>query len=69
MSYSQFYVLSPRGDSIIFRDFRHDVSKSTQEIFFRNCKFWKNKTQDAPPVFVNKQTNNNQKQIQNKIIF
>jgi AP-4 complex subunit mu-1 len=52
MSYSQLYVLSPRGDCIIYRDFRHDVSKSTVEIFFRNCKFWNGKNQEAPPVFV-----------------
>lgn len=54
MSFSQLYVLSPRGDSIIFRDFRHDVSKSTTEIFFRNCRFWKGKqgvAGEAPPVF------------------
>jgi len=51
MSYSQLYVLSPRGDCIIYRDFRHDVSKSTVEIFFRNCKFWNGKNQEAPPVF------------------
>lgn len=51
MSYSQFYVLSPRGDSIIYRDFRHDVSKATVEIFFRNCKFWNGKAAEAPPVF------------------
>jgi AP-4 complex subunit mu-1 len=54
MSFSQFYVLSPRGDSIIYRDFRHDVSKATVEIFFRNCKFWNGKTQEAPPVFVSR---------------
>jgi AP-4 complex subunit mu-1 len=57
MSYSQFYVLSPRGDSIIYRDFRHDVSKSTVEIFFRNCKFWNGKNQEAPPVFVRQHDN------------
>ena len=52
MSFSQLYVLSPRGDCIIYRDFRHDVSKTTVEIFFRNCKFWNGKNQEAPPVFV-----------------
>ena len=55
MSYSQHFVLSPRGDCIIYRDFRHDVSKSTVEIFFRNCKFWNGKNQEAPPVFVSRQ--------------
>jgi len=48
---SQFYVLSPRGDSIISRDFRGDLARSTAEIFFRNVKFWNGKQQDAPPVF------------------
>lgn len=48
---SQFYVMSPRGDSIISRDFRGDVAKGTGEIFFTNVKFWDGKQQDAPPVF------------------
>jgi len=48
---SQFYVLSPRGDSIISRDFRFDLPKTTAEIFFRNVKFWNGKQQDAPPIF------------------
>jgi AP-4 complex subunit mu-1 len=48
--YSQFYCLSPRGDSIIYRDVRGD-GKSTAEIFFRNVKFWAGKEQDAPPMF------------------
>lgn len=51
MSFSQFYVLSPRGDSIIYRDFRHDVSKATVEIFFRNSKFFNGSAREAPPVF------------------
>ena len=51
MSFSQFYVLSPRGDSIIYRDFRHDVSKATVEIFFRNSKFFNGQAREAPPVF------------------
>lgn len=50
-SVSQFFVLSPRGDSIIFRDFRGEVPKSAPEIFFRNVKFWQGKQQNAPPVF------------------
>lgn len=45
---SQFYVLSPRGDTIINRDFRGDIVKGTAEIFFRKVKFWSG---DAPPVF------------------
>jgi len=45
---SQFYILSPRGDTIINRDFRGDVARGTAEIFFRKVKFW---TGDAPPIF------------------
>jgi AP-4 complex subunit mu-1 len=45
---SQFYILSPRGDTIITRDFRGDVTKGTAEIFFRKVKFW---VGDAPPIF------------------
>jgi len=48
---SQFYLLSPRGDSIIFRNFRGTIKNSTSEIFFRNVKFWGGKQQDAPPIF------------------
>lgn len=46
--FSQFYVLSLRGDMIITRDYRRDIPKGTAEIFFRKVKFW---TGDAPPVF------------------
>lgn len=49
--FAQFYLLSPRGDSIIYRNFRGDVRNSTAEIFFRNVKFFGGKQQDAPPVF------------------
>jgi AP-4 complex subunit mu-1 len=48
---SQFYILSARGDCIIFRDFRHDVIKTSAEIFFRNCKFYNGKQAEAPPIF------------------
>jgi len=47
-SISQFYVLSPRGDTIISREYRSDIARGTAEIFFRKVKFWKG---DAPPVF------------------
>ncbi|KAA0154997.1 hypothetical protein FNF27_02924 [Cafeteria roenbergensis] len=45
---SQLFVLSPRGDTIISREYRGDAVKGTSEIFFRKAKFWKG---DAPPVF------------------
>ncbi|KAF3447237.1 hypothetical protein FNV43_RR12417 [Rhamnella rubrinervis] len=49
---SQFFVLSQRGDNIVFRDYRGDVQKGTAEIFFRKVKFWKEDGQEeAPPVF------------------
>ncbi|CRG96243.1 AP-4 complex subunit mu, putative [Plasmodium gallinaceum] len=48
MVISQFYILSPRGDTIINRDFRGDITKSSAEVFFRNVKLYKG---DAPPLF------------------
>jgi len=48
---SQFFIISPRGDSIIRKEFRGDLPKSTTDTFFRNVKFWNGKQQDAPPVF------------------
>ncbi|CRH00063.1 AP-4 complex subunit mu, putative [Plasmodium relictum] len=48
MVISQFYILSPRGDTIINRDFRGDITKGSAEIFFRNVKLYKG---DAPPLF------------------
>ncbi|KAG8632824.1 hypothetical protein MANES_18G059600v8 [Manihot esculenta] len=49
---SQFFVLSQRGDSIVFRDYRGEVPKGSAEIFFRKVKFWKEDGQEeAPPVF------------------
>ncbi|KNA03787.1 hypothetical protein SOVF_205760 [Spinacia oleracea] len=49
---SQFFVLSQRGDNIVFRDYRGDVQKGSTEIFFRKVKFWKEDgEEEAPPVF------------------
>ncbi|KAJ8424653.1 hypothetical protein Cgig2_003087 [Carnegiea gigantea] len=49
---SQFFVLSQRGDNIVFRDYRGDVPKASTEIFFRKVKFWKEDgEEEAPPVF------------------
>ncbi|PON63481.1 Clathrin adaptor, mu subunit [Parasponia andersonii] len=49
---SQFFVLSQRGDNIVFRDYRGEVQRATAEIFFRKVKFWKEDGQEeAPPVF------------------
>ncbi|KIY97872.1 AP-4 complex subunit mu [Monoraphidium neglectum] len=53
---SQFFVLSPRGDVIIRRDYLGNVPKASTEIFFRNAKFFKGGDGDgaveAPPVFI-----------------
>ncbi|KAM7252818.1 hypothetical protein ACFE04_008893 [Oxalis oulophora] len=49
---SQFFVLSQRGDNIVFRDYRGQVQKGSAEVFFRKVKFWKDDDQqEAPPVF------------------
>ncbi|KAF5455873.1 hypothetical protein F2P56_025405 [Juglans regia] len=49
---SQFFVLSQRGDNIVFRDYRGEVQKGSAEIFFRKVKFWKEDGDgDAPPIF------------------
>lgn len=48
MPISQFYILSNRGDTIIFQDFRYDVDSESPETFFRKVKFWSG---DAPPSF------------------
>lgn len=35
---SQFFILSARGDTLIMRDYRSDVSKNVPEKFFREVK-------------------------------
>ena len=49
MSISQLFILSRRGDSIIYRDFRRDIKKSN-DIFFHNVNFVKEE-EIAPPLF------------------
>lgn len=49
---SQFYILSPRGDVIVRKDYLGDVPRASAEIFFRNAKFWKEGDGEAPPVFL-----------------
>ncbi|TFJ87250.1 hypothetical protein NSK_001582 [Nannochloropsis salina CCMP1776] len=46
---SSFFILSPRGDTIISRDFRGDSLPNAAELLFRKVKFWDKG--DAPPVF------------------
>ncbi|KHN45873.1 AP-4 complex subunit mu-1 [Glycine soja] len=49
----QFFVLSQRGDNIVYRDYRGEAQKGSAETFFRKVKFWKEDAEgDAPPVFV-----------------
>lgn len=50
MSISQFFVLSLRGDTIIFRDFRRDIKKGINEVFFRKVNFY-DVEDEAPPIF------------------
>lgn len=45
----QFFILSPRGDTIISKDFRGDAINNLRDLFFRKVKFWERS--DAPPVF------------------
>lgn len=49
MTIAQFFILSPRGDCIISKDFRGDEHPTMHEDFFRKVKFWEKG--DAPPVF------------------
>ena len=49
MSISQLFILSRRGDSIIYRDFRRDIKKSN-DVFFRNVNFF-SEEEVAPPLF------------------
>lgn len=47
---TQFYILSSRGDSIIYRNFRYDIARSTAETFFRSVRFWDGKQQEVRSV-------------------
>ena len=49
MSISQLFILSKRGDTIIYRDFRRDIKKSN-DAFFRNVNFY-TEEEMAPPIF------------------
>jgi len=48
-SLSQFFILSPRGDTIISKDYRGDSPVGAAEAFFRRVTFWSGGS--APPVF------------------
>eukprot|EP01036_Dinobryon_divergens_P032368 gene32368-41938_t len=49
MTIGQIFILSPRGDTIINKDYRGDALPNMHEVFFRKVKFWDKS--DAPPVF------------------
>ena len=52
-SLSQFFILSPRGDTIISKDYRGDSPVGAAEAFFRRATFWSGPGDggSAPPVF------------------
>ena len=49
MSVSQLFILSRRGDTIIYRDFRFEIKKSN-EIFFRRVNLL-SEDEESPPIF------------------
>ena len=50
--FSQFFILSPRGDSILKKDFDGGVSNVSTDNFYTHVKFWKGKQQEAPSIFM-----------------
>ena len=59
MFISQIFILSPRGDKLVFKDYRQDVPRTSDEVFFRKYKFWDGEYHqapegDCPPFFVDK---------------
>ncbi|ORC84469.1 AP-4 complex subunit mu [Trypanosoma theileri] len=62
MYISQVFILSPRGDKLIFKDYRQDAPRNADEIFFRKYKFWDGAHHqapegDCPPFFIEKGIN------------
>eukprot|EP00331_Platyophrya_macrostoma_P012178 CAMPEP_0176418010 /NCGR_PEP_ID=MMETSP0127-20121128/7213_1 /TAXON_ID=938130 /ORGANISM="Platyophrya macrostoma, Strain WH" /LENGTH=440 /DNA_ID=CAMNT_0017798247 /DNA_START=249 /DNA_END=1568 /DNA_ORIENTATION=- len=60
MFISQLFILSPRGDKLVFKDYRQDAPGNSDEIFFRKYKFWDGRDHqapasgDCPPFFLEK---------------
>ena len=50
---SQLFILAPRGDTIVKKEFRFDVPKNTPETFFRAVRFGTGRDDDekAQAVF------------------
>lgn len=46
---SQVFILSPRGDTIIFKDYRADVAKGLPDAFYKQIKTWKETKGTYPP--------------------
>ncbi|KPI84362.1 putative mu-adaptin 4 putative adaptor complex AP-4 medium subunit [Leptomonas seymouri] len=59
MYISQIFILSSRGDKLVFKGYREDVADDTYEVFFRKYNFWDGKLGqaprgDCPPFFTEK---------------
>lgn len=59
MHISQIFILSSRGDKLVFKDYREDTPDGTYEVFFRKYNFWDGKLSqaprgDCPPFFTEK---------------
>eukprot|EP00729_Bicosta_minor_P003907 gene3907-22990_t len=51
MPISQLFILTPRGDAVVSKDFRGDCPRGTADIFFRKLMAWPGGHNEAPPVF------------------
>ncbi|KAN0004258.1 hypothetical protein ACTFIZ_010406 [Dictyostelium cf. discoideum] len=45
--FSQFFILNNKGETIIFKDYRFDISKDCNEIFFKNVQSMKSEITPA----------------------
>ncbi|EDO33069.1 predicted protein, partial [Nematostella vectensis] len=45
---SEFFIISPRGDPLIYRDYRGETAKGSPEIFYKKIRSTKEK---LPPIF------------------
>ncbi|KPA74572.1 putative mu-adaptin 4 [Leptomonas pyrrhocoris] len=59
MHISHIFILSSRGDTLVFKDYRDDIADRTDEVFFRKYNFWDGKLSqaprgDCPPFFTEK---------------
>lgn len=59
MQLSQIFILSSRGDKLVFKEYREDITDNTYEVFFRKYNFWDGALSqaprgDCPPFFTEK---------------